>query len=38
MAPLILLIGLQKTASSTASLLLNLEGVFTTLLAWLIFG
>ena len=38
LAPLILLIGLQKTASSTASLLLNLEGVFTTLLAWLIFG
>src|SRR5215212_8595682 len=32
LAPLILLIGLQRTASSTASLLVNLEGVFTTLL------
>jgi drug/metabolite transporter (DMT)-like permease len=37
LAPVLLLIGLQKTASSTASLLANLEGVFTTLLAWLIF-
>jgi len=37
LAPLLLLIGLQRTASSTASLLINLEGVFTTLLAWLIF-
>jgi drug/metabolite transporter (DMT)-like permease len=37
LAPVLLLVGLQKTPSSTASLLANLEGVFTTLLAWLIF-
>ena len=36
-APVLLMIGLQQTAASTASLLLNLEGVFTALLAWFAF-
>jgi len=35
--PLLLMIGLAETAASTASLLLNLEGVFTVLLAWFVF-
>lgn len=35
--PLLLMIGLAQTAASTASLLLNLEGVFTVLLAWFVF-
>jgi drug/metabolite transporter (DMT)-like permease len=37
-APILLMIGLTKTLGSTASLLLNLEGVLTALLAWLVFG
>lgn len=37
-APILLLIGLTKTPGSTAALLLNLEGVLTALLAWLVFG
>jgi drug/metabolite transporter (DMT)-like permease len=35
--PVLLMIGLARTPASTASLLLNLEGVFTALLAWFIF-
>ncbi len=35
--PLLLMWGLQQTSASTASLLLNLEGVFTALLAWFVF-
>ncbi len=35
--PVALLYGLVSTAASTASLLLNLEAVFTALLAWLLF-
>jgi len=37
LAPLLLLIGLQQTPASTASLFLNLETVFTALLAWIVF-
>lgn len=37
LGPLALLQGLQHTVASTASLLLNLEAVLTTLLAWLVF-
>lgn len=36
-APVLLLFGLTLTAASTASLLLNLEGVLTAVLAWFIF-
>lgn len=36
-APILLMIGLTLTPAATASLLLNLEGVLTALLAWLIF-
>ncbi|HEY4002395.1 MAG TPA: DMT family transporter [Candidatus Xenobia bacterium] len=36
-APVLLMDGLQFTAGSTASLLLNLEGAFTALLAWRVF-
>src|SRR5579885_2402432 len=36
-APVLLMIGLRSTPASTASLLLNLEGVFTASLAWLVF-
>lgn len=32
--PLLLMLGLARTPAATASLLLNLEGVFTALLAW----
>ena len=35
--PVLLLIGLRLTPASSASLLLNLEGVFTALLAWFVF-
>src|SRR6266436_3394879 len=35
--PLLLLIGLSHTPASAASLFLNLEGVFTALLAWIVF-
>ncbi|HEU4698370.1 MAG TPA: DMT family transporter, partial [Gemmatimonadales bacterium] len=37
LGPLLLLLGLARTPASTASLLLNLEGVFTAALAWLVF-
>lgn len=36
-APVLLMLGLQRTPASVASLLLNLEGVFTALLAWFVF-
>ena len=36
-APVLLVIGLVGTKASSASLLLNLEGVFTALLAWFVF-
>jgi drug/metabolite transporter (DMT)-like permease len=36
-APILLLFGLTVTPASSASLLLNLEGVLTALLAWLVF-
>lgn len=36
-APLLLMLGLARTPASTASLLLNVEGVFTALLAWFVF-
>ncbi len=35
--PVLLMLGLATTPASTASLLLNLEGVFTALLAWFVF-
>jgi drug/metabolite transporter (DMT)-like permease len=37
LGPLLLMIGLNRTAASGASLLLNLEGVFTAILAWFVF-
>jgi drug/metabolite transporter (DMT)-like permease len=37
LAPTLLMAGLARTAASTASLLLNLEGVFTAVLAWVVF-
>jgi drug/metabolite transporter (DMT)-like permease len=36
-APVLMMYGLRRTAGSIASLLLNLEGVFTTLIAWFVF-
>ena len=36
-APVLLMLGLARTSGSAAALLLNLEGVFTALLAWFIF-
>jgi drug/metabolite transporter (DMT)-like permease len=36
-APVLLMFGLTSTSASAASLLLNLEGVFTALLAWFLF-
>src|SRR5471030_1313985 len=36
-APVLLMLGLFRTEASGASLLLNLEGVFTALLAWFVF-
>ena len=36
-APILLMYGLRETAASHASLLLNLESVFTALLAWTVF-
>jgi drug/metabolite transporter (DMT)-like permease len=38
LAPLLLMAGLQRTPASAASLLLNLEAIFTALLAWVVFG
>jgi drug/metabolite transporter (DMT)-like permease len=35
--PVLLMVGLSRTPASSASLLLNLEGVFTVLLAWFVF-
>lgn len=37
LGPLMLMLGLARTPASGASLLLNLEGVFTTALAWVVF-
>ncbi|MGB5080588.1 MAG: EamA family transporter [Burkholderiales bacterium] len=37
LGPVLLLYGLAATPASTAALLLNLEGVFTALLAWFVF-
>jgi drug/metabolite transporter (DMT)-like permease len=37
LGPVLLLWGLRAATASTASLLLNLEGVFTALLAWVVF-
>jgi drug/metabolite transporter (DMT)-like permease len=37
LGPMLLMYGLTRTAASSASLLLNLEAVFTALLAWLVF-
>jgi drug/metabolite transporter (DMT)-like permease len=37
LGPVLLMAGLRATPGSTASLLLNLEGVFTALLAWFVF-
>ena len=37
LAPVLLLTGLQQTPASNASLLLNLETVFTVMLAWVVF-
>lgn len=37
LAPVLLMLGLDRTSGATASLLLNLEGVFTALLAWFVF-
>lgn len=36
-APVLLMAGLARTPASTASLLLNLEGVFTAVIAWIVF-
>ena len=36
-APVLLMLGLVRTPASSASLLLNLEGVFTALIAWFVF-
>src|SRR5687767_6204230 len=36
-APVLLITGLAATPAASASLLLNLEGVFTALLAWFVF-
>ena len=36
LAPLLLMTGLERTPASSASLLLNLEGVFTAVVAWFI--
>jgi drug/metabolite transporter (DMT)-like permease len=37
LAPVLLMAGLARSGATTASLLLNLEGVFTALLAWFVF-
>jgi drug/metabolite transporter (DMT)-like permease len=37
LAPVLLMFGLARTYAASASLLLNLEGVFTALLAWFVF-
>jgi drug/metabolite transporter (DMT)-like permease len=38
LAPLVVLTGLNQTPASASSLLLNLEGVFTALIAWIVFS
>jgi drug/metabolite transporter (DMT)-like permease len=38
LAPLALMVGLTRTPASASSLLLNLEGVFTALIAWIVFS
>lgn len=38
LAPLALMAGLSRTPASASSLLLNLEGVFTALVAWIVFA
>ena len=38
LGPILLMYGLSRTSASNASLLLNLEAVFTALLAWIVFG
>jgi drug/metabolite transporter (DMT)-like permease len=37
LGPALLMVGLARTPASSASLLLNLEGVFTALIAWFVF-
>jgi len=37
LGPVLLLVGLTRTPAASASLLLNLEGVFTALIAWIVF-
>jgi drug/metabolite transporter (DMT)-like permease len=37
LGPLLLLVGLSRTSASAASLFLNLEGVLTAMLAWVVF-
>src|SRR5437879_5455627 len=37
LGPVLLMIGLTRTPAASASLLLNLEGVFTAVLAWMVF-
>lgn len=37
LGPVLLMLGLRLTSAASASLLLNLEGVFTALLAWFVF-
>jgi drug/metabolite transporter (DMT)-like permease len=37
LGPALMMVGLQRTPASAAALLLNLEGVFTALLAWFVF-
>ena len=37
LAPILLLLGLSRLGAAQTSLLLNLEGVFTVLIAWLVF-
>ena len=37
LGPLLLMVGLARTSAASASLLLNLEGVFTALIAWFVF-
>ncbi|MBS1996432.1 MAG: DMT family transporter [Cyanobacteria bacterium SZAS LIN-2] len=36
-APVLLMLGLAETQAATASLFLNLEGVFTAIIAWMVF-
>ena len=36
-APVLLMLGLERTSGAAAALLLNFEGVFTALLAWFVF-